>query len=99
MVISTGGGAPCFENNMDYMLSTGLTIYLKLTPVQLKRRLSGAKGERPLIRGLKDEKLLEFIQQKLEFREQWYNRAELIYTGFDADIQSIFEQVRTLLNN
>ena len=56
-VISTGGGTPCHDDNMDYMLETGLTIYLKLTPDQLKNRLSGSKGERPLIKDVKKGKL------------------------------------------
>jgi shikimate kinase len=37
-VISTGGGTPCYSDNMDYMLKTGLTLYLKMTPAQLKNR-------------------------------------------------------------
>ena len=48
-VISTGGGTPCYIDNMDFMIETGLTIYLKLTPAELKSRLSQSKGERPLI--------------------------------------------------
>jgi shikimate kinase len=99
LVISTGGGAPCFEDNMDYMLSTGLTIYLKLTPEQLKMRLSRSKGERPLVKGLKDMELQNFIEEKLEFREKWYNKAELTFKGFDIDIQSVFDRVRTLLDS
>jgi shikimate kinase len=44
-VISTGGGTPCYSDNMDIMLESGLTIYLKLTPLQLRSRLSESKGE------------------------------------------------------
>ncbi|MCJ7616788.1 MAG: shikimate kinase, partial [Desulfobacterales bacterium] len=50
-IISAGGGTPCHGDNMDFMLETGLTVYLKLTSVQLKYRLSESKGERPLIKG------------------------------------------------
>ena len=52
-VISTGGGTPCHGDNMDFMLETGLTLYLKLTSDQLKSRLSESKGERPLLKKLK----------------------------------------------
>lgn len=92
-VISTGGGTPCYGDNMDYMLETGLTIYLKLTPGQLKSRLSGTGRERPLIKDLGDEDLLNFIREKLLLREKWYNRAELTVKGFNADIRSIYSQV------
>jgi shikimate kinase len=85
-VISTGGGTPCYEDNMDYMINTGLTVYLKLTPGQLKERLSGSKGERPLISGIPKEKLQDFIEEKLSLREKWYNRAGLIVEGINVDI-------------
>jgi shikimate kinase len=97
-VISTGGGTPCYGDNMDYMLETGLTIYLKLTPGQLKSRLSGTNGERPLIKDLGDEVLLSFIEEKLAIREKWYNRAELNFNGFDTDVRLIYSQVRSRLN-
>ena len=94
MVVSTGGGAPCYEDNMDYMLETGLTVYLKLTPGQLKSRLSGTNGERPLIKDLGEERLLRFIEEKLAVREKWYSRAELTFNGFDTDLRLIYSQVR-----
>ena len=97
-VISTGGGTPCFGSNMDYMLETGLTIYLKLTPGQLKSRLSGSSGQRPLIKNLSDEDLLSFIEEKLAIREKWYSRAELYFNGFDTDIRLIYSQIISKLN-
>ena len=97
-VISTGGGTPCYRENMDYMLKTGLTIYLKLTPVQLKSRLSRSNGERPLIKNLDDEALLSFIDENLKIREKWYNRAEMNFNGFDTDVRLIFSQIRSSLN-
>ena len=97
-VISTGGGTPCYGSNMDFMLETGLTIYLKLTPGQLKSRLSGTRGERPLIKDLSDEDLLSFIEEKLAIREKWYNRAELNFNGFDTDIRLIYSQIISRLN-
>jgi shikimate kinase len=92
-VISTGGGTPCYGDNMEYMLETGLTIYLKLTPGQLKSRLSGKNSKRPLIKDLGDENLLSFIEEKLAIREKWYNRADLNFNGFDTDIRLIYSQV------
>jgi len=97
-VISTGGGTPCYGSNMDYMLETGLTIYLKLTPGQLRSRLSGTSDQRPLIKDLGDEDLLRFIEEKLAIREKWYNRAELTFNGFDTDIRLIYSQIIYRLN-
>jgi shikimate kinase len=88
-VVSTGGGTPCYGDNMDYMLKTGLTIYLKLTPPQLQSRLSGSKTVRPLLKDLNASQLLGFIEEKLAIREKWYNLAYLTVEGIDLDINSL----------
>ncbi|HUX58666.1 MAG TPA: shikimate kinase [Bacteroidales bacterium] len=97
-VISTGGGTPCHDTNMDYMLESGLTIYLKLTANQLKNRLAESKGKRPLIKGLGSAELLSFIEEKLAFREKWYNRAEIIIEAISLDISILHNIVKSRLN-
>ena len=97
-VISTGGGTPCYCNNMDIMLESGLTIYLKLTPLQLRSRLSESKGDRPLIKDMDHEKLLSFINEKLSVRENYYNRSAITVDGFDLDINSLLSRVKSMLN-
>jgi shikimate kinase len=97
-VISTGGGTPCYSDNMDYMLNTGLTLYLKLTPGQLKSRLSESKGDRPLIKDLDDQKLQSYIEKKLADREKWYNRSDIITEGIDLDINLLSSLVKSRLN-
>jgi shikimate kinase len=97
-VISTGGGTPCHSDNMDYMLESGLTIYLKLTPGQLRSRLIESTGKRPLIKGLNNESLLSFIEEKLTLREKWYNLAEIIIDGVSLDISLLFSMVKSQLN-
>jgi shikimate kinase len=98
-IISTGGGTPCHSDNMNYMIDTGLTIYLKLTPGQLKSRLSGSKGERPLIKDLEPDALQTFIEKKLSAREKWYEKSELTFEGMDLDINALLESVKTTMNN
>ena len=88
-VISTGGGAPCYAGNMEFMLQTGLTIYLKLTPGQLMSRLNNSSEKRPLIKNLKGENLLKYIEDKLKSREKWYERSEIIIDGFDPDLSNL----------
>jgi len=97
-VISTGGGTPCYADNMDFMLKTGLTVYLKLSPVQLRNRLSESKGERPLIKNLGKEELLVFIGKKLHIREEWYNKAEICIEGVDVDIKILSSRVKQTFN-
>ena len=98
-VIATGGGTPCYDDNMDYMEQSGLTVYLKLTPGQLKNRLFGSKGERPLIKGLNSTELLSYIEEKLASREKWYNRAEVIIEGINLDIGILESIVKDWLDN
>jgi len=94
-VISTGGGTPCYGSNMEFMLQTGLTIYLKLTPGQLMSRLNNAADERPLIKNLSGENLQSFIGDKLKFREKWYEKSEMIIDGFNLDLSNLNFLVRS----
>lgn len=86
-IVSTGGGTPCHGDNMDYMLATGVTIYLKMTPGQLVKRLLESSGERPLLKNVPDDKLMGFIEDKLAYREKWYNKAEIIVDGSNLNIE------------
>lgn len=69
-IISTGGGMPVFNDNIDYLNSLGTTIYLKVTP---KVILNRNKEGRPLLNGLDEKKILELLQK----REPYYNKAKL----------------------
>jgi shikimate kinase len=97
-VISTGGGTPCHSDNMNFMLETGLTLYLKLTPAELKSRLSDSKGKRPLIKDLNNKNLIDFIEGKLRDREKWYDRSDIIIQGIDFDINLLVSLVKSRLN-
>lgn len=77
VVISTGGGAPCFFDNMLLMNSLGTTIYLKADPKTLASRLRHSHGTRPLILGKTDAELLSYISEKLNEREPFYSQAKL----------------------
>jgi shikimate kinase len=98
VVISTGGGTPCHGSNMDFMLETGLTLYLKLTPEQLKSRLAESKGERPLLKDITTENLQSFIVNRLALREKYYNMAEIHIDGFDMDYTFLHSLVKNNLN-
>lgn len=95
-VIATGGGLPCFFDNMEWMNENGITIYLKMEPSQLVSRL-GKREKRPLIAGMDDEQLLEFIKLKLEEREQFYNKAKLTVNAFDLDVEKLYQQLERLV--
>lgn len=96
-VISTGGGTPCFKDNMEHMLKTGLTLYLKMTPEQLKSRLRESNGERPLIKDLDSLRLQTFIEEKLSDREKWYGQSEITVDGNNIDINQLHLLVKSRL--
>lgn len=75
VIISTGGGTPCFFDNIDYMNNQGLTVYLKVPIDRLFTRLSIARNKRPLIKDKNDDELLNFIQEQLAKREPYYKKA------------------------
>ncbi len=80
-IIATGGGAPCFFNNMDIMLSAGLVIYINVEPTDLCHRLRNAKNNRPLLAQKTDDELLSYISSKLSEREPFYRRAHIVVDG------------------
>lgn len=75
VVISCGGGTPCFFDNMEYLNRQGTVVYLKCTPDVLFKHLKMGKGVRPLLVGKNDEELLAFITEQLAKREEYYLQA------------------------
>jgi shikimate kinase len=87
VVIATGGGAPCFYDNMAYLNEQGITIYLKMSADQLAERLALSKtGVRPLISNKNKAELQQFIAEGLSKREGFYNCAKHIISGNDEEI-------------
>lgn len=79
VVISCGGGTPCFFDNIDYMNEQGDVVYLKGTPEILYQHLQMGKGVRPLLAGKSKEELLDFITEQLAYREQFYMKAKHVF--------------------
>lgn len=76
IVLSCGGGTPCFFDNMDYMNSRGETVYLKADPEILYMHLKMGKVERPLLKNKTPEQMKEFIKEQLSHREKYYLKAK-----------------------
>jgi len=74
-VLATGGGTPCFHENMDWMNSHGITVWID-EPVQiLTERLIPGKAHRPLIQNLSDLEIQQFLTGKLVERLPFYHQA------------------------
>lgn len=81
VIVACGGGTPCYFDNMDHMLSRGVTVYLTVPPERIALRLAlpGSRAKRPLIAGKSDEELLAFVVEALAKREPFYSRAQLTF--------------------
>lgn len=101
VVISTGGGAPCFFDNMDYMNRNGKTVFLDVHPDILFHRLRMAKQQRPILQGKEDEELRAFIVAALAKRAPFYSQAQYTFNGNELEnhhqIETSIERLQDLL--
>jgi shikimate kinase len=93
-MVATGGGTPCFFDNMDWMNAHGTTVYIKATPQLLAQRLAGEKAQRPLLHQVNDTALEHYIAHKLAEREPFYGQAKIIAEATDLTVESIFQYKR-----
>lgn len=75
IVLSSGGGTPCFFDNMDYMNAQGQTVYLKASPEVPYQHLKMGKTERPLLKDKTAEEMMDYIRASLQQREPFYEQA------------------------
>lgn len=95
-IVSTGGGTPCFHENMDFMLDNGLVIWLKVRPEIIASRLKSGKQKRPLTANLNDDQILDFVIEKLQLREPFYDRAHIQFDATDFSSQRLQELIEAV---
>lgn len=76
-VLATGGGTPCFNNNISWMNKTGLTVWLNDSVENIFERLKSEKENRPAIKNLSDIEIEKFIYQKLVERNEYYSQSKI----------------------
>jgi len=96
-VIATGGGAPCFFENMKFMNDNGTTVYLRTPASLLVKRLSKELDSRPLLANKEPKDLKQFFENQLKERRSYYEQAKLIYFQ-EEDGQSIEDELIDRLN-
>ena len=90
VIISCGGGTPCFFDNMDYLNQQAETVYLKASPEVLYGHLKMGKGVRPLMLNKTPEEVQTFIREQLAYREQFYGKAK---HTIDVNLMDNFEKI------
>jgi shikimate kinase len=93
VVIATGGGAPCFFDNIELMNRTGKTIYMDIDPEILADRLIRSKIDRPLIKGKSLEELTEYIKSTLKYRHNFYKKAKFRITSPGTNLDEIIKMI------
>lgn len=95
VILSCGGGTPCFFDNMEYMNGQGDVIYLKADPEVLYKHLLMGKTERPLLKNKTPEELIAFIKEQLNVREPFYTKAK---HTLDVSLMDDYEKIQISVN-
>ena len=93
-VISTGGGTPCYFDNMEWMNANGLTVFIDMPPLPLAKRLEQGKHKRPLLKDLDAAGMVQFITEKLNDRLPYYQKAQVIVNGVNLTTELLHAAVR-----
>ena len=94
-IVSTGGGTPCFFNNMEWMNQHGKTVYLRLPAKTLWDRLTKSNiSSRPALHGLSGDQLLAHIQTRLAEREPHYNNASYIVDQLSVSLDELAKLIK-----
>ncbi len=93
-VVATGGGAPCFFDNMDQLNAHGLTIFIDVSTQELTRRVLGkGQNKRPLLANFKEDELYKGIFEKMNARLRFYTMADICIKDNAATVEDILNKI------
>jgi shikimate kinase len=96
-VVSTGGGTPCYFDNLDWMKRRGAVIFLKVDEGVIFSRLKTTNlEERPLLKDLDDEGLKYFIHEKLEERMPYYKQADMVFDPVHEKMEELVLRIQSM---
>ncbi|MDO5760698.1 MAG: shikimate kinase [Bacteroidota bacterium] len=96
IVIATGGGLPCYKDNMNLINLYCKSIYLELSPAQIFSRLNKSNNIRPLLKNIKSEDRLEFIETSLQARESFYRKADITLSALSINKEELEKRINEL---
>ncbi len=97
-VLSTGGGTPCYYDNIDLMNKHSVTVYLSYSVMELYERLDGHQADRPLIAHLEGDSLRDYIGKHLFEREAFYEKATFTVKAGNKTRVEIVNEIRELVS-
>ena len=92
-VLATGGGLPCFNNQITELNNLGITVYLNNSVEILIQRLLNDIQHRPLIKDLTEKELKGFILQKMSEREPIYLQSKFVFKESDQSTDALIHQL------
>lgn len=90
-ILATGGGAPCFHDNINWMNDNGITIWIDEPLSTIASRLKKGKSHRPLIANIADEDLESFFYEMREKRKPFYSKAQYHLNSGDLNEKHFLE--------
>lgn len=98
VIVACGGGTPCFNGNMDYMLSHGETLFLEASEERILQRLLINRERRPLMATKTETEVALEIKRGLSARMAYYNRAKIRHCGEELEsVKQISQTIESLL--
>lgn len=98
IIISTGGGTPCYHGNMEWINSMGISVYLEANAGLLFHRLATSREGRPLIEPLNDVELMEKIMSDLTLRIPIYSQATITIKAASLNVKILADKIKSLKN-
>ena len=99
-VLSTGGGTPCFNDNMDTINQKSISVYLDVPINEIFKRLSkDSGGDRPMFSGLSSGEITLKLKDLLAVRGQYYDMAKIKLSGEDISTELLVSELLTYFRN
>lgn len=98
-VISLGGGTVCFNGNLESIKRSGMLIYIEMNAEDLAARLKRSRQNRPLLKNISPDELVDFISDKLKEREEYYRSAHLTIAGAEINLLQLKEEILIFKRN
>lgn len=95
-IVATGGGLPCFNDNMKLLNEIGLTIYLQVNVESVVSRLEKSHQKRPLVEGKSHDELIDFVRKNLGEREKYYKLAKITYDANERQASGLLAAINLL---
>jgi shikimate kinase len=99
-VLATGGGAPCFNDNMELINLKSVSVYLDVPMISISNRIRSSKVQnRPMFQGLDQGEITLKLKNLLSQREIFYNQAKIKLSGDDFSTELLMYELINQLKN